>query len=335
MATIRKIGKSWWVDYRVNGKRFRKRIGRSKRIAELALKDIEVKIAKRRAGLETLTHKPLPDYIKEFEEYLTYHVKPRTKQRYMEAVRYLKAHLAENYPYLRLVSDITSQVIESYKIKRLNLGKKPATVNNELTSLKRFFSIAQKRGYTLKNPVKEVEMLKIEARIPRFLSEEEIKNILEKAEGEVKKIILILLNTGMRAGELTNLTWQDIDWQNRLIHIKETKIRKERKIPLNKTCLEILKHLPRKGKFVFTSKNGKRMHRNRILEKVKEVYKKAGIENANVHTLRHTFASHLVMRGVDLYTVAKLLGHSDISTTQVYAHLSSKHLKGAVEKLNF
>jgi len=146
----------------------------------------------------------------------------------------------------------------------------------------------------------------------------------------------------MRLGELLNLTWSDVDFNLRKINIRAkefwTPKSGERSIPLNIGTYDLLKEIKSKTKekvFVFSGKNGGKLT-IKLRERLKTITKRCGFPDVTkIHTFRHTFASHLVMKGVDLPTVQKLLGHSDIQTTMIYSHLTSDHLVDAVDKLNF
>jgi len=146
----------------------------------------------------------------------------------------------------------------------------------------------------------------------------------------------------MRKGELENLEWSDIDFERRKIKIRVkddwSPKTNEREIPINDGLLELLKHHRDKNKhsrWVFHHK-GERIEPNSLRKKLISVAKKSGIIGlTKIHTLRHTFASHLVMSGVDLPTVKKLMGHSDIETTMIYSHLADEHVDKAVERLKF
>jgi len=155
----------------------------------------------------------------------------------------------------------------------------------------------------------------------------------------------MFLNTGMRKAELENLEWADIDFARRKIriHRKESWQPKtgERDIPISDALYELLTTLKQKNdqslrsNYVFCYRDGGKL-KTKLREKLIKIGQKAEIEDlTRVHTLRHTFASHLVMQGVDLPTVKKLMGHSDIQTTMIYAHLAADHLADAVNKLEF
>ena len=232
-------------------------------------------------------------------------------------------------------------MIDNYKLTRLEKIVK-TTVNHELTILRRFFNLAISMDYLDSNPANKVDFLKItDRKRPRFLSEEEIKQLQgELRASRFKPMVDMLLYTGMRAGELINLEWEDIDFRRGQINIRpklgwSPKAGKERSIPLSSKVQDLLSNMGRKHPHVFHSKTGNMINRNHLREAFVRACRRASIENATLHTLRHTFASQLIMKGVDLYTVSQLLGHSDLKSTQIYSHLSQDHLRGAVERLEF
>lgn len=337
MSRIFKIGQSWYIDYNLDGKRVRKVIGRSKQIAQLALADIEVKIARKRAGF-LVTDKRISEYIPQFLAYIKVHVKPSTAKRYIQIIGHLSSFLDMLEDPPAKLSRITPSLVEQYKFHRLDFVK-PQTVNYEITCLHHFFRYAVEMKYIESNPAQEIKKIRRSPRkAPRFLSKDEINAILPELKPRARSMVEILLNTGMRWGELQNLEWTDIDWNIKEIHIsvKDEWSPKggERKIPMNDKVLEILKALPKTDRWVFTSRTGSRVKHYLIWDTFKKICQKADLEDATLHTLRHTFASHLVMAGVDLATVSKLLGHKDISTTMIYSHLSPDHLRQAVKRLD-
>jgi len=153
-------------------------------------------------------------------------------------------------------------------------------------------------------------------------------------------LILFAINTGLRQMELITLEWDQIDFSSRSLildnQVNITKSKKVRNVPLNKSALEILVNRNRVTKVgrIFTYKAAA-INQDFISKKFKKFVVKAKINtDFNFHSLRHTFASWLVQRGVSIYEVSKLLGHADIKTTQIYAHLRSDDLRNAVERLD-
>jgi len=171
----------------------------------------------------------------------------------------------------------------------------------------------------------------------RFLSLEECQRLIEAAEPHLKPIIITALNTGMRKGEILTLTWRQIELKHGYIHLEKTKNGERRDIPMNDTLKTLFKSLLKNRRldldYVFVNPDtGKRFHN--IKRNFATACRRAGITDFRFHDLRHTFASHLVMNGVDLKTVQELLGHKTIKMTLKYSHLSKAHKEKAVNTLN-
>lgn len=341
MATLRERNGTYFADYRINGRRFRKNLGRSKRIAELALKDIEVKIAKNELGFD----KKDESLTKLFEDFLVYsktNHSPNTQKRYKGIVSHFQRFLS-SYPFITKVSHLSPKLFEDYKRFRFEEEIENRTINMELKTFRSIFNLAKNWGYGKENPTDGLRMLKITNHItPRFLSEGEIKTLLDNSDEWLYPIFYTFLNTGMRKSELLNLEWSDIDFDRRkiIIRVKDNWNPKtsEREIPINSGLLDLLKkqkETNRKGSYVF-HKNGKRIGDSRLRKRLMVLTKRCGFPDVTkLHSLRHTFASHLVMKSVDLPTVKKLMGHSKIETTMIYSHLADEHVDKAIEKLKF
>jgi len=360
MGTIYKRGDVWYLDIRVNGRRVRRRVGKTKRIAELALRDAEVKVAREEFGFSH-ARVPLREFFESFLDYSWATHRPTTTDRYRAVIDHFREFLL-GMPKVNCVSDVRPEVIDRFKVFRKspngnatgvqtdgNESTRPArarTINFEIDTLRLVFNLAIKWGYIRENPTKGIVKLRVEeSKSPRFLSVEECRRFLDACPSDLYAVYYTFLQTGMRKAELENLTWADVDLERRQIAIRRKKGWQpktgEREIPISDGLLKLLRRLHRirdcgDSDYVFAVKtSGKTIH-NYLRDELIRIAKAAGIENlTKVHTLRHTFASHLVMQGVDLPTVQKLMGHSDISTTMVYAHLAPDHLSAAVNKLPF
>lgn len=341
MATLRERYGCFFIDYRVNGRRCRKMVGTSRKLADLALKDIELKIAKGELGF-TVKDSELDKLFQEFLTFSQTNHAPNTTKRYRAMVDNVKSFLSR-HSYLTRVSHLNPKVIENYKTFRKKEGAANKTINNELTFLRFIFNLAMKWGYAVENPATRVAMLKEDNnKKPRFLSEEECRTLLANCGEALYPIFYTFLYTGMRKSELENLEWSDVDFERKKIkiYIKDTWRPKtsEREIPINDSLLKLLKEHKKKtqkGSYVF-HKNGEKIEPNKLRKQLISIAKRCGLPDlTKLHSLRHTFASHLVMKGIDLPTVKKLMGHSDIQTTMIYSHLADEHVDKAVDKLKF
>jgi len=365
MARIYKRDKVWYLDIRVKGNRIRRKVGTSKKIAELALKDAEVKVARHEFGFarKDIVIDKLFDL---FLDYSRANHRSGSTNRFRAVIDNFR-HFLQTNTNITFVSEVTPETIDQYKIyrkdpqsnsfnnKAVNSNEntkvvckavKSNTVNFELKTLTNIFNRAIKWGYLKENPVKEVKRLRVTDSKPvRFLTIKECHRFLKACPEDLYPIFFTYLNTGMRKSELINLEWNDIDFKRRKIKIQWKEFWQpksgRREIPFSQNLFELLQKLKKenhnnhKSNFVFPHKDGGRI-KIKLREKMIQIAEKAGIKNlTRLHTLRHTFASHLVMNGVDLPTVKQLMGHSDIQTTMIYAHLAPDHLADAVEKLGF
>ena len=365
IARIYKRGKTWYLDIRVKGRRIRRKVGTSKKIAELALKDAEVKVARHEFGFARKDI-DIDKLLDLFLDYSRANHRSGSTNRFRAVIDNFK-HFLQTNTNITFVSEITPEKIDQYKIYRKDPqinsfnnktvnsdenGKaackevKSNTVNFELKTLTNIFNRAIKWGYLKENPVKEVKRLRVTDSKPvRFLTVKKCQRFLKACPEDLYPIFFTYLNTGMRKSELINLEWNDIDFNRRKIKIQWKEFWQpksgRREIPFSQNLFKLLQKLKKenrdnlKSNFVFPHKDGG-IIKTKLREEMIQIAKKARIKNlTRLHTLRHTFASHLVMNGVDLPTVKQLMGHSDIQTTMIYSHLAPDHLADAVEKLGF
>ena len=168
----------------------------------------------------------------------------------------------------------------------------------------------------------------------RFLEKEEIVKLLASANKTLKPIVIVALNTGMRLGEILGIKWRDIDIKRGIIHLYNTKNGEKREIPINeqvKTAFIRTRKHPQ-SEYVFCKSDGSQLRD--IRTSFFTALRKSGIKDFRFHDLRHSFASHLVMSGIDLNTVRELLGHKSLRMTIRYSHLSPDHKKRAVDVLS-
>jgi len=337
MASKYKRGDVWYLSYYINGKRIRKKVGKSKKLAELARKEIEVKIAKAELGWEEVKDPTFHDFKNEYLRYLAANTRPTTYVRYKKALQHFTHFLQSIGNPSPKLSQISFELVEEYKQKRIE-EVKPLTVNVELKVLKALYNLAIKSKCARDNPVKKVAFYREVEKKPKFLSQREIEQLLQNSGG-LHPIIYTFLKTGFRKSELINLGWEDIDFQRKCITVESkekwyTKTGNSREIPVGDDLLTVLRNLPKTSHYIFVNTNGKK-YGYHLTERVKRLGRRIGMNGLTLHTLRHTFISHLVMNGVDLVTVKELAGHSDIKTTIRYAHLAPEHLRKSIGKLPY
>lgn len=363
MGNIYRRGRVWYLDVRAGGRRIRKRVGSSKKVAELALRDAEVKIARDEFGFAR-QDASIDKFLGQFLEYSEANHTPTTSKRYRAVIDHFKRYLKQR-PEIAFLSQIGTREMDEFKVFRkgewvnpngdpvandeditehTRKGARAHTINFEIGTLRTIFNMAIKWDYLRDNPTKNVKRLKVnDSKAPRFLTKKECQKLLEASPEPLRNIFFTFLNTGMRKAELENLEWSDVDFKRRKIKIRRKDFWQpktgEREIPMNQGVCDLLKNSKAdneadlKSNFVFPDKDGGKI-KTKLREELIRIARYAKIKDlTKLHSLRHTFASHLVMNGVDLPTVQKLMGHSDIQTTMIYAHLAPDHLAEAVERL--
>jgi integrase len=236
------------------------------------------------------------------------------------------------------VKSITVRLVEEYQSKLLGQGKAPATVNRHVACLKHMLTKAVEWEMTSEQTVQRIRTVK---QIPeqnarlRYLSVEECQTLLNTCGPHLKPIVITALNTGMRKEEILSLRWdRHVDLQHGFILLDKTKSGERREIPINDTLRHTLQGLVRRldSPHVFTDGKGSRY--GDVKKGFRAACQRAGIKDFTFHDLRHTFASHLVMAGVDLPTIKELLGHKTLTMTLRYAHLAPSHKVRAVSMLH-
>ena len=225
--------------------------------------------------------------------------------------------------------------IERYKLSRLQ-AVSPATVNRELAGLKRLFNLAEQWGiYRGRNPVKGVRFLNENNLKLRTLSEPEGEALLSHCSPYLQDLVIFALNTGLRLGEILNLTWKEVDLEEGILTILVRKNRRLLELPLNEKALCVVKgwHGIRKCDYVFYNPETGGQWKDLWLG-LKKSCRKANLHDVTWHTFRHTFASRLNNNGADLVTVKELLGHADIKTTMRHAHTNREAKTNAVRRLD-
>ncbi|MEA3329110.1 MAG: site-specific tyrosine recombinase/integron integrase [Nanoarchaeota archaeon] len=221
-------------------------------------------------------------------------------------------------------NQITSDDIKIFLIK--NLTDKAATSTI-------LFLSAIKYAYILiidKDITAQIKRPKKEKRLPTILSKNEIKNLFNELQTQKSKLIVCLMYAcGFRVSELTNLKIDDINFPEKIGHIRQAKGNKDRIFNIPEFLIEELQEQTKKqeGKtYLFTGRKGKLSTRN-LQKIVSSAANRAGLKNIHCHTLRHSFATHLLEEGIDIRKIQELLGHADLSTTQIYTQVSTEELK--------
>ncbi len=233
----------------------------------------------------------------------------------------------------------------SYLVMLNEKAYSKATVARKLATLRSFYKYLIRSGHIESNPMSSVRTPKQEKKLPRFLEYEEVKRLLETPPLDTwlgsrdRAILEVLYSTGIRVSELVALNMDDIDFLGEVVHVRG-KGKKERIAPISSSALQTIQHYMEfrnkrsqnnenfDMKVLFVNKHGRRLSTRSVRRKMDKYLKIAGLDpNISPHTLRHSFATHMLNNGADLRSVQELLGHQSLSTTQVYTHLTTSKLK--------
>ena len=330
MGTIRHRGKgSFYIDFRdQEGNRIRESVKTADvRMARQILKKREVEVLE---GKFFDIRKQDKTLFKDFaQKVLSYILERRRAKTFFESIiARLVRIFGEKY-----LSQITPKEIMDYQTKRASEVSK-SSVNRELAVLKRIFNLGIKWSVVNQNPVTKVDFFTEPRNRIRYLKKDEMLRLLSNCQGVLKRIVKTALFTGMRKGEILWLKWKNVDFDNNIILLDRTKNGDIREVPLSRELRDILL-VESAGKtmeeYVFPKEDGSRYVDVRVAYKA--ALKASGITGFRFHDLRHTFASHMVMSGVDILTVKEILGHKDISMTMRYAHLAPQHKEQAIYKM--
>lgn len=354
---VDKRGRVWWMFFMINGRRIQKSTGcTNKRDAEEVERAYRTQLAKGEVGLEE--KKPVPLFRDGMTEFLDrcevdHTGKPNTQRRSVISSKALLRYFGD-----RPLDKITAEEVERFKDwrrlqkkqpphKKLKKNKrattsatiKPATVNRELACLRAMINYFIRQDVLLKNPVSRVKFLKEDNESMRVLSAEEERLYLMACSQPLRDVATIMIETGMRPEEVCRMERRNVNLDKGYVFNPYGKTKAaRRKLPLSEKAADVLRRRLSdiKGEFVFP---GTRWGEDTSRPIVKlnnghhNAIKRAGVESFRLYDLRHTFATRAVEAGVDLVTLAALLGHSRIQMVMRYAHPTEEHQFNAMKKM--
>ena len=249
----------------------------------------------------------------------------------------------------KYINDISNEDLKKY-VKYLNEEKlNEKSISRNISCLKSFYKFLVIEKYVSKNPSDAIFIPKIKKSLPKILTEDEVLSILDieltdNFSYRNKAMLELMYATGLRVSELINLKLQDVDLNQDIVRTMG-KGSKERIIPIGDFAKEYLEKYiyeyrgtmlkKTNNEYIFLNNHGNKMTRQGFFKIIKKIAKEKGIDKElSPHTLRHSFASHLLKYGADLRTIQELLGHSDISTTQIYTHITNEELKNTYENFH-
>lgn len=331
---IYKRDKKYWYYFSVNNRVYRSSTHtESKELAVMYAQKIYNDVYLHNGNI-----KNLDVLISDFIDLHMRHKEGNLDERYSKAKRQILLRFLEHLKSkdIQYLQDIDLTILEDYKSNLLAI-RKPKTVKNIITTIATMLSHAVKLEYLNRNPCLKLDPIRgITKNKKRFLSVEEIEKVKEITKGTtLERLVITALYSGMRRAELMNLRYEDIDLENKIVYIRQrdgftTKSKKERVVPLNSTLFRIYQDCAKKKGNCFP------ISIHWATEYFTDLTSKAGMPDVGLHTLRHTFASHLAMSGVSLFHIAQWLGHSTTHVTELYAHLCPNNPgRTEIERLNF
>ena len=277
--------------------------------------------------------------LKNFIEYLVAEKRfsDYTVKSYITDLKQFFDFLKNEFEITNHISEVQFQLVRAWIASMLEQGLNPRSVNRKISTLRSYYKFLIREGKISENPMLKVIAPKLSKRLPVFIEEDQIEYLLDKIDFEEgfigrrnKLIIELFYVTGIRLSELINIKKDDIDFYNRVIKILG-KRNKERLIPLSSNIIKDLKNFISNNTitdFLFTNDNGNKLY-PRLVYRVVHRYigKISSVSKKSPHILRHTFATHMLNNGADINAIKNLLGHANLSATQVYTHNSIERLK--------
>ncbi|MDH4186041.1 MAG: tyrosine-type recombinase/integrase [Nitrospira sp.] len=329
-----KRGTVWWMDFMFHGARVRRSTGTSdKRLAAKILAKVTTQVVE--GAFFDKAEEPNYTFGEMMKRYLAERSvlkAPKSRVRDGSALKHLLPIFGE-----MVLSEVTPKTLAAYRSQRRTAGAATATINKELQLVRHAFNVAMREWeWCHTNPMHRVALESAHNAVDRWLTEDEEVRLFQAAPPWLQEIMAFALNTGMRQGEILALQWQDVDFYRGTLVVMKSKNRERRTIPLNNIVFALLTEKKAAGREdgpVFVTGQGNPLKVRYLVRTFTKARNRAGIQDFRFHDLRHTFASRLVQRGIDLYKVQRLLGHKTGIMTQRYAHHCPESLRDGVRVL--
>ena len=260
-----------------------------------------------------------------------------TIKSYATDLKQFTSFLSSEFQIIDEINEISFQIIRTWIASLLEKGINPRSVNRKISTLKTYFKFLIREGELIENPMMKVVAPKSKKRLPVFIEEDQIASLLNEVQfeegfvGQRNKLIIELFYvTGIRLSELINIKISDVDFNNQSIKVLG-KRNKERIIPISSKVVDDLNVFienNQQNKYLFTNLEGNKLY-NKLVYRIVNKYigKISSVNKKSPHILRHTFATHMLNNGADINAIKELLGHANLSATQVYTHNTIEKLK--------
>jgi integrase len=321
----RKDSQDWWMSFTANDKHYRRSTETpDKKLAEKIYAKVQTLIAEGKWFEIDEAKKHTFDEM--MERFMREHA-PTKEPSMQKSYRVSLAHLREFFSGMTLDKIDTDAVLRYGAYRRSQNNSKPGTRNREVAMLSKAFNLARLWKWLKENPCQLVKREKEDNEIGRCLTDEEEQRLLRACRnylrGQLAEMVIIALNTGMREGEILKLRWDQIDMKGKVINTINEKTNKPKTVSMNETVYNLLNEKSKvrsMSGYVFTTGNDKMIHVRNMLRAWYKALKEAKIEGGlRYHDLRHTVGTRLIIEGQDIYAVASVLDHSQLSTAKRYA----------------
>ena len=293
----------------------------------------------------------IPDAVARFTRYLRAerNASELTLKSYREDLTALTEYMAEAYGHEPMLAEISTLDLRGYVAALHDAGYAKSSIARRLASLRSFFRFSQRESWVEQNPAKPLRNPRRSRPLPHFLSSHELRKLFETPPADLpmglrdRAILETMYSAGLRVSETVGINDGDFDWEQGLIRVRG-KGRKERLAPIGSfahralQCWLARRHLhpslpPGRQAPTFVNKFGKRLTTRSVARMLEKHLKVSGLDlRTTPHSLRHSFATHLLDHGADIRSVQELLGHKSLSTTQIYTHVSTASLRQVYEK---
>ncbi len=325
-----KRGRIWWVTFALEGRRVSKSTKLTDKTTAAAWAD-EYKTQCRKGAVDPFAPMgPIPTVSEVLNKYLQVHLIPKSRHGWQG--KYRVTTLLRHFGSETRITKIRP-MLDTYLASRKANGVSEASIKRELVVLRAAVRKAIEWQWIAQDPMAGYKLPKADIQRQRYIEDVEFERLLNAAHPAISPVLIVARHTGMRQGEILELDWQNVDLKRGWLFVSRSKSGEGRPVPLTSEVVKMLGGVPLSERMGFVFKyRGKPMNRGGFLKwKFVKAVQVAGLANFRFHDLRHTFASHAAMRGVNLKTLADILGHKSTRMTERYAHLSDAHRKAAIE----
>jgi len=315
MGTIQKIGEDYFIEFYARGLKYQQKAGPDRKAAQKALEEIEAKIARGEAAI-IVRDVDIDIFLKDFLHYSQTQHTPKTVRRFQSLKKYFLSFLEQQMPTVVKLSQVTPVVVEQYK----NSVRQPEFINLTIILLREVFAYAIKSGYLNDDPSLHICFVNpIKTKKISVVTEEEKSILVKYASPGLVMMIEMILGTGISVEELTDLTWADIDWLNRVIKVPS---RRGCDIPMVSKVIEILqgrKEGRQSSGYIFTDTEGQKLNVMLLKKELRKIVGQSDLEKEiTFDAFCHTFAQGLIRKNISWGRLYRILGYDDIAQILVY-----------------